>query len=50
MIPRAKTLRRSKAPPENMSNMPKMVRCWRAKKDISASASTPGVGMKQPMR
>ena len=44
MIPRAKTLSFSRAPPENMSNSPKMVpRCW-AKKAIRACGVDPRGG------
>ena len=50
MIPRAKTERRSKAPPENMSIKLKRVPLAWEKKAANAAASIPGVGTCTPMR
>ena len=48
MIPNAKTEARSKAPPENMLNMPIMVPLCESKTRWSTSAFTPGTGIYEP--
>jgi len=45
MMPSAKTVSFSRAPPENMSNIPSSVPCAALKKEERAWASMPGVGM-----
>src|SRR5271155_4961269 len=43
-------LKRCKAPPENMLNMPSSVPFWVEKKAANLAASMPGTGMKVPIR
>ena len=50
MMPRVKIENCSSAPPANMSYMPKRVFPALAKKFWSAVRSTPGFGMKIPIR
>ena len=50
MIPNAKILKRSNAPPENMLNMPKMVLLCSSKNLAIAAGSMPGVGINVPRR
>src|SRR5580692_1096436 len=46
----AKMLKRCKAPPENMLNMPSSVPFWVEKNAANLAASMPGTGMKVPIR
>jgi hypothetical protein len=50
MMPRANTEARDSAPPENMSNMPRMPPDWESNSCLSCSGSIPGTGMYEPMR
>ncbi len=50
MIPRAKTDRRRRAPPEKMSRNPKIEPADALKNAWIAAGSTPGVGMCAPRR
>ena len=50
MIPKAKTVRRLKFPPENRSRKPKTVPDAWLKKFSRAAASMPGVGICAPIR
>src|SRR6202789_1451659 len=43
-------LKRCKAPPENMLNMPSRVPFWVEKKAANRAASIPGTGMNVPIR
>src|SRR3979411_2108483 len=43
-------LKRCKAPPENMLNMPSRVPFWVEKNAANRAASIPGTGMKVPIR
>src|SRR5580692_11254798 len=43
-------LKRCKAPPENMLNMPSSVPFWVEKNAANRAASIPGTGMKVPIR
>ena len=50
VMPRAKTERRRRAPPENMSRNPRSPPALALKNSSSAWASSPGVGMCAPTR
>src|SRR5574341_268180 len=50
MMPSAKMLSRSRAPPENTSKNSRIVPSWERKKAARAVLSTPGVGMWAPIR
>ncbi len=50
MIPRAKTVIRPSAPPENRFNIPRTVPLAASANSANAIGSTPGIGMKAPTR
>ena len=49
IIPKARILKRSKAPPENILNMLRIVPDWSWKKFCKAFGSIPGTGMYVPI-